>query len=207
MTETATTRDEILGAGLAMASEAGLDGLTIGALARAADLSKAGLYAHFDSKQHILKEILRTAVDRFVEEGVRPALRRPAGEARVRALFEAWLEWTKAPPLPGGCVFISSAAELDDREGPLRDYLVSTQREWRSLLRDSVDAARDEGDFGPRVDPRQFVFELYAIVLAFHYHHRLFRDAKAEPRARFAFEQLLRRARPEGGDRRHDADR
>lgn len=195
MTGTTSTRDKILAKGLAMASETGLEGLTIGALARAADLSKAGLYAHFESKDEILAEILRTAVERFVREGVRPALREPRGEPRVRALFEAWLEWTRATPLPGGCVFISSAAELDDREGPLRDYLVSAQREWRELLRGSVETAREEGHFSPDVDVRQFVFELYSVVLAFHYYHRLFRDPTAEPRARYAFERLVRRAR------------
>lgn len=200
-------REEILDEGLMIASETGLGGLTMGALARAAGLSKAGLYAHFDSKDDILKEILRTAVARFVREGVRPALREPGGEPRIRALFEAWLEWTKAPPLPGGCVFISSATELDDREGPLRDYLVERQSEWADLLAREIDAAREAGHFRPDLDPRQFVFELYGIVLGFHYYHRLFRDSKAEPRARFAFEELVRRARVEGGERADGRDR
>lgn len=178
-----------------MASETGLGGLTIGGLAAAVGLSKAGLYAHFDSKRHILKEILRTAVDRFVREGVHPALEEPRGEPRLRALFEAWLEWTRAPPLPGGCVFISSAAELDDREGPLRDYLVEQQEAWADLLAGAVELAREEGHFRDDVDPRQFVFEVYGMVLSFHYFDRLFRDGRAEPRTRFAFEELLRRAR------------
>lgn len=195
MVDAVSTREEILEKGLAMASEAGLGGLTIGGLARAVGLSKAGLYAHFDSKADILREILRTAVDRFVREGVRPALGEPPGEPRVRALFDAWLAWTEAPPLPGGCVFISSAAELDDREGPLRDYLVERQTEWADLLAREVDAARQAGHFRPDLDPEQFVFELYAVILSFHYYHRLFRDRRAEPRARFAFEELIRRAR------------
>lgn len=188
-------RDAVLESGLALASELGLGGLTLERLAESVDVTRGGLYAHFDSKEEILREVLRTAVDRFVEEGVRPALGAPRGEPRVRALFDAWLEWTKAPPLPGGCVFISSATELDDRPGPLRDYLVTTQREWRRTLRRAVALAVEEGDFGDELDPEQFVYELYAVILVFHYFDRLFQDDEAEARARRAFDGLVERAR------------
>jgi len=188
------TRERILDAGLALASEVGLQGITIGSLARAVDLTKAGLYAHFDSKDDILLGILRTAVERFVEDGIQPALRRTPGLGRLRALFDAWLEWSKAPPLPGGCVFISSAAELDDRPGPLRDYLVEVQGEWAGLLGREVKAARERGELSADVDPRQFVFEMYGSILAFHYHARLFEDRNAETRARWAFQELLARS-------------
>lgn len=188
-------RDAVLESGLALASELGLGGLTLERLAESVEVTRGGLYAHFDSKEEILREVLRTAVDRFVEEGVRPALGAPRGEPRVRALFDAWLEWTKAPPLPGGCVFISSATELDDRPGPLRDYLVTTQQEWRRTLRRVVALAVEEGDFRDELDPQQFVYELYAVILAFHYFDRLFEDDEAEARARRAFDGLVERAR------------
>lgn len=193
-----TRREALLDAGLALASELGLTGLTIGGLAEAVGLSKAGLYAHFDSKQEILRGILERALNRFVEGGVRPALREPRGEPRLRALFEAWLEWTKAPPLPGGCIFISSAAELDDRPGPLRDFLVARQREWKDLLRRAVVLAQEEGHLRGEVEPEQLVYEMYSIVLVFHYFDRLFEDPEAEDRAGQMFERLLERARADG---------
>lgn len=191
---TTDTRQKILDAGLALASELGLQGITIGSLARSVDLTKAGLYAHFDSKEDILLAILKAAVERFVREGVDPALAEPPGLARIRALFDAWLEWSKAPPLPGGCVFISSAAELDDRPGPLRDYLVEVQGEWAALLGREVKTARTQGELRTDLDPRQFVFELYSTILGFHYYARLFEDRTAETRARWSFQELLARS-------------
>lgn len=205
-TDGAGRREAVLDAGLSLASEVGLTGLTIGQLAHAVGLSKAGLYAHFDSKQEILRGILERALDRFVEGGVRPALREPRGEPRLRAIFEAWLEWTKAPPLPGGCIFISSAAELDDRPGPLRDFLVAKQREWKDLLRRAVVMAQEEGHLREEVEAEQFVYELYSIVLAFHYFDRLFEDPGAEDRARRMFERLLQRARSDGAGARPRAE-
>jgi AcrR family transcriptional regulator len=193
-------KDDVLEAGLALASQLGLSGLTIGGLADAADLTKAGLYAHFDSKDDLLLAVLRHAVERFTEDGVKPALKRPAGEARLRALFEAWLEWTDASPLPGGCVFISTAVEFDDRPGRLRDYLVSTQSRWRALLTETVERAREAGQFRADLDATQVVFELHSLILAFHYYRRLFRDPAARERTVRSFDGLLERSRaPVGG--------
>ena len=196
MPEGQDTRLKLLERGHALASEVGLQGLSLGQLAGDVGISKAGIYAHFDSKDDLLRGVLARAVELFVEEGVEPALAKPRGEPRLRALFEAWLAWTEASPVPGGCIFISSAAELDDRPGPLRDYLVEVQGEWAGTLRTAAAAAREEGHFRGDLDPRQMVFEIYSIILGFHYFRRLFRDEKAAARARYAFESLMARARP-----------
>ncbi|GAF95823.1 unnamed protein product, partial [marine sediment metagenome] len=36
-------------------------------------------------------------------------------------LFENWLAWSKQEFMPGGCIFVVAAVELDDRPGPARD--------------------------------------------------------------------------------------
>ena len=189
------TRERLLERGHALASEVGLQGLTIAGLAGEVGISKAGIYAHFDSKEDLLHAVLERAVTRFVAEGVEPALREPPGEPRVRALFEAWLDWTEASPVPGGCIFVSSAIELDDRPGPLREYLVGVQRRWADTLAEAAERSRREGHFRGDLDPEQFVYETYSIILGFHYYRRLFRDEEAGSRARYAFESLLERAR------------
>ena len=44
-----------------------------------------------------------------------PALKALRGEARIRALFERWLEWGSSA---GGCLLVASAFEIDDQPGP-----------------------------------------------------------------------------------------
>ncbi len=192
------TRERLLERGHALASETGFQGLTLGRLARDVGISKAGIYAHFDSRDHLLREVLARAVEQFVEGRVEPALREPPGEPRLRALFEAWLGWTRAEHVPGGCLFVSAAVELDDRPGPLRDDLVGARRRWLETLREAADRARVEGHFREDLDPGQLVFELQSIVLGFHHFRRLLRSDRAEARARYAFESLMRRARRPG---------
>lgn len=190
------TRDAILERAIRLASQVGLEGLTIGRLAGALDLSKSGLFAHFASKEALQVQTLERAGEQFVEVVVRPALAEPRGEPRLRALFERWLRWPELVPQPGGCLFVQAAAELDDRPGPARDLLVALQREWLAALATAVRSARAEGHFRRDVDPEQVAFELLGIMLSTHHAARLLRDPKAAARARRAFERLLAACRP-----------
>jgi len=49
----ASTRERILDRGLALMSQAGLDGVTLGVLADQVGMSKSGLFAHFHSKEEV----------------------------------------------------------------------------------------------------------------------------------------------------------
>ena len=195
LTKGEETRATILDQALASASRLGLEGLTIGNLADAVGMSKSGLFAHFRSKEDLQLRVLETAVRRFVETVVAPALKEPRGEPRVRALFERWLDWEKADFQPGGCIFIATANELDDRPGPLRDRLVAYQRDWLQAIATAARIAVEEGHFDADVDVRQFAYDLYAVILAYHHFSRLMDDPSAEARARSSFEGLLETAR------------
>ena len=93
MTKGQDTKERILGQALDLASLVGVEGLTIGELAKATEMSKSGLFAHFESKEALQLEVLATASAQFIELVVSPALREPRGEPRVRALFDRWLAW------------------------------------------------------------------------------------------------------------------
>jgi AcrR family transcriptional regulator len=189
MTKGQDTKDRILGEALDIASTVGIEGLSIGELAKATEMSKSGLFAHFNSKEDLQLEVLRTGSANFIETVVSPALRQPRGEPRVRALFERWLAWETLRT--GGCPFMAATFELDDRPGPVRDALVATQQDWVDTLTTAIKIAVDEGHFKKDLDASQFAFEVYGAFMAFHLYHRLLRDPKAHGRATDAFEQLL----------------
>jgi AcrR family transcriptional regulator len=189
------TRQVILEKATAVASEVGLGGLTIGKLAEELELSKSGLFAHFGSKESLQVAILEHAAERFVEVVVKPGLRAPRGEPRLRSLFDRWRQWPKLNPMPGGCVLVAAAVELDDQPGPARDLLVKQQRDWLDLLATTVRAAVAEGQFRRDVDPEQFAHDLYGVMLGYHHALRLLRDPRAEKRAVRAFENLVDAAR------------
>jgi AcrR family transcriptional regulator len=189
------TREAILTHALGLATRIGFEGLTIGRLADDLRMSKSGLFAHFRSKEGLQLQILRLAGARMVDSIVRPALAAPRGEPRVRALFEGWLAWEQSPSLPGGCPFMAASFELDDRPGPVRDFVVRALRDWLDTMAGAARIAVQEGHFRADLDCEQFAHDCQGISLAFAHTSRLMRDPRAGERATTAFEALLRAAR------------
>ena len=67
-----------------MASAVGMRALTIGTLAEATQMSKSGLFAHFKSKEQLQLDVLDHAAELFIDMVMRPALKAPRGEPRLR---------------------------------------------------------------------------------------------------------------------------
>ncbi|MBV8201670.1 MAG: TetR/AcrR family transcriptional regulator [Acidobacteria bacterium] len=190
------TRREIVDRALALASEVGLEGLSLGNLAADVRLSKSGLFAHFKSKEALQLEVLQRAIDRFVGEVVAPALAKPRGEPRVTALFERYLAWISGTERKGSCLFIALSQEYDDRPGPVRDLLVKSQRDWQHTIARAARLAVEQGHFRADLDLEQFAYELVGIGMAFQQLYKLLDNPKAaEQRARTAFRALVDRSR------------
>ncbi len=186
------TRQTILDEALALASEVGVGGLSIGALAERAGMSKSGLFAHFGSKEELQIAVLREGQQRFVDIVVRPALKAPRGVARLRAILANWLDWTRKACLPGGCPMNSAAQEFDDQPGAVRDVVAAGLADGRRLFANAVRLAIETGELRPDTDVEQFVFELTGLVLVAMQNQRMFLDKDANRRALDAFERLVR---------------
>ena len=193
------TRQGILDEALALASQVGVSGLSIGALADKAGMSKSGLFAHFGSKEEMQIAVLREGQQRFVDTVVRPALKSPRGIARLRAILTNWIDWTRRAKLPGGCPMNAAANEFDDQPGPVRDAVEAGLADGRRLLANAVRLAIEAGELRPDTDVDQFVFEFSGIVLVTMQGQRLFREKDASQRALDAFERLVRDYAAQGG--------
>jgi AcrR family transcriptional regulator len=189
------TRQTILDHAVREAAQVGLRGLTIGGLAGGLGLSKSGLFAHFNSKQELDAEVIDRAAQHFIERVVRPALRAPRGEPRVRALMEEWLNWPDQDGPGRGCIFVAAAAELDDQPGAARDRLVAQQRDWLDLIASVARVAIAEGHFRADLDTEQLAVEFLGVMLAYHHASRLLGDPRAGERARRSCARLLADAR------------
>ena len=185
------TKEMILEIGLEMASRLGLEAVSIGELAKAAGMSKSGLFAHFQSKENLQIEILSYAGDRFAEGVVIPALKVEAGIARIQALVDNWIGWTAQ--LSGGCIFVQAGNDFKDRPGKVRDFLLQQQEMWIDSLRRIARSAIRIGHFRPDIDCDQFAFELYSLLLGFHLYYKLLHNEDIRERQRVSLDALIRR--------------
>lgn len=191
MTKGIETKTAILDVALDKATELGLEGVSIGILAKATNMSKSGLFAHFQSKENLQVEILKHGARIFTECVVIPALRTAAGIPRIRALMKNWIGW--ASRHTGGCVFVAASNEFSDREGIVRTYLLHQQEAWIMTLRKVARSAIKTKEFREDVDCDQFVFELYSLLLGFHLFHHLLHVEDIDARQAVALDQLFAR--------------
>jgi AcrR family transcriptional regulator len=194
------TRAAILDAALALASQMGLEGLSIGALAEVTRMSKSGVFAHFGSREELQISVVREYHARFEDEVFFPAILEPRGLPRLHALFDRWIRRVSFE-LDSGCIYISGAVEFDDRPGPVRDALASMVRAWHAALSRAIALAIAEGHLRSDTDPTQVLFELHGLILALHHDARFLRIPGALDRARRGFERTLGHysAAPRGG--------
>lgn len=188
------TRASILDAALSLASNKGLEGLSIGLLAEVTGMSKSGVFAHFGSREELQISVIREYHARFEEEVFYPSLREPRGLPRLEAMYRRWLKRVSVE-IDSGCIYISGAVEFDDRPGPVREALSDMVRTWHTGLVRAIDQAREEGHLRADTDARQMLFELHGLVLALHHDARFLRTPGSLQRAEQGFLNVLARYR------------
>ena len=186
------TKAAIVDAALGLATQIGLEGLSIGALAEVMQMSKSGVFAHFGSREELQISVIREYHQRFELEVFEPALQHPRGLPRLRSLFQNWMQRTSAE-IDSGCLYISGAAEFDDRPGPVRDALASSVKTWLAAVHRAVVQSRDQQHLAKETDAAQMCFEIHGLILALHYEARFLKSTKSLQRTLQGFEQLLLR--------------
>jgi AcrR family transcriptional regulator len=180
------TKAAIVEAALGLATQIGLEGLSIGALAEVTQMSKSGVFAHFGSREELQISVIREYHVFY------PSMDAPRGLPRLRAMFANWMKRTSIE-IDSGCIYISGAVEFDDRPGPVRDALASSVQTWHAAMKRTIVMAKEEGHLRADVDEEQMLFEIHGLILALHYEARFLKNPGSIARANTGFEHILAR--------------
>jgi AcrR family transcriptional regulator len=185
------TRHSILTTAAALASQEGLEPLSIGRLAEATGMSKSGLFAHFGSKEELQLATVDHAAQLFVDEVIAPARAAPRGVARVWALCDRMIDYAERQVFPGGCFFAATSAEFNHKPGPVRDRIAQMIQSWLSYLEHAVEQAQAAGELADEPSARELAFQLDAFAQASNAQYQLFRDPAVFAEARRAIRERL----------------
>lgn len=196
------TRAQILEAALRTVNQVGLQGLTIGGLAKEVGMSKSGLFAHFNSKENLQLMVLKRAAQQFTEAVLIPSFKEPRGEPRVRAILKNWLSYldedSEDRPSPGN-VLISVSVEVNEQPEVVRQYIQQIQKRLIADLDKAAQIAVKEGHFHKDSDTDLFAWSMYSFVLGYFHSKRMLEDPRAEEHVRRSFEGLIRFSKMESG--------
>jgi AcrR family transcriptional regulator len=190
------TRHTILEVAAELATQEGLEPLSIGRLAEATGMSKSGLFAHFGSKEELQLATVDHAASMFVHEVIEPARAAPKGLARVWALCDHMTDYAERQVFPGGCFFAATSFEFNHRPGPVRDRIAEMVRSWLSYLEHAIEQAQDARELDSSVSARELAFQLDAFAQAANAQYQLFRDERVFAEARDAVRGRLESLRP-----------
>ena len=185
------TRAAIIGAALDLASAEGLEAITLQVVADRIGLSKSGVFSRVGSREALQCAVIEEFGRRFIAEVFAPAMQQPKGLPRLEDIMQRWIRRTRDHDAHTGCVFSAGAFELDDKEGPLRDFLHQEVTRWRAALRRTVQQAIEAGHLKPDTDPEQLVAEAYGAILGLIHDVRFLRDPRAPDRAQATWRRLV----------------
>jgi AcrR family transcriptional regulator len=186
------TRAAIVGAALDLAAGEGLESITLQAVADRIGLSKSGVFSRVGSREALQIAVIEEFGRRFIADVFVPSMQQPKGLPRLNEIVRRWIIRTRDVEANQGCIFTAGAFELDDREGPLRDFLLGEVTRWRAALRRTVLQAIEAGHLKSDTDPEQLVGEIYSFIMGLLHDIRFLRDSHAADRAQRTWDRLVK---------------
>ncbi|MDI6934629.1 TetR/AcrR family transcriptional regulator [Serratia sp. Se-PFBMAAmG] len=155
-------RAQIVSHALAISSAEGLEGLSIGRIAREAGVGKGNIQVLFGDKEALQLATLEMAVQLYQREVISPALEQPSPLQRLLSLVNGWFHFVEQRTLPGGCFINAVSSEYRARPGLIRDrinhYREASRDRFRNLIREAIDS----GELRSEVNISLMVFNLCA---------------------------------------------
>jgi AcrR family transcriptional regulator len=174
-----------------LASVQGLDGLTLGQLADALQLSKSSIQAAYTSKEDLQLATVAAATQIFLQNVIAPSLAQPEGLPRLHSLVGNWISYISQRVLPGGCFMGATLAEFDSKPGPVRDQLALARRQWLTLIERQITKAQKNGKLPSAPSAPELAFEIDALLAAANVARNLHDDELALTMAKSLIEFRL----------------
>jgi AcrR family transcriptional regulator len=190
------TRESVLAPAVGLATVKGLGGFSLGELASASGVSKAGIATLFGSKQELQTAIAGRARAVLEERVFRPVLSAPRGVRRLEVLGKVWLDYLTDPGLEGGCFFAAAIYELDAQPGPLRELVAADVNRWIKGIQAMIEDGQAAGEIDPSAHAADEAFDFFSIGVTANAMIQLGAVGKRAERARRVWRTHVDRLRP-----------
>lgn len=184
------TKENILKSALELTSKFGLESLSIGGLAKSVGMSKSGLFSHFKSKEALQVKVMDYAAFKFTSKVIKPAIKEQRGLARLEKMMDLWIEWSENY-MAGGCPFVSSFVEYDDRPGVVRDHIIHLQKTMIGSFEKAIQIAIDENQLKSNESVQYLAYKVYSNMLGYHIYSHLLSKEQARKNFTKQFREII----------------
>lgn len=187
------TKESILNEGFDFVCAYGFTDLSIGKLAKKCNMSRSGLFSHFDSKEQLQIEILLYAERKFKELVIDPTLELENSKEKLAALCELWPSWLNfcSKNMSGGCLFMSASFELSFRDGVVKEHLHKTQKKLLRFFETIFKSGIKRSELKSVLTHQQLAFDFYSRFLGFHLYNNFLGDNNSKNYLKASLRDLL----------------
>lgn len=123
----------------------------------AAGTSKGGFYNHFDSKEELFLEVLKTSQQIWREKVLVPISPDKSPTEKIIQILHNYRDdyLRDSENFPGGCIFITFSVELDDTLPHLVNEVYKGFEGFRRILTNFLNEGKEVGEFPPHLDSKQ----------------------------------------------------
>ena len=146
-------KEKIIHESLKLFSLKGFLGTSIHDILEAADTSKGGFYNHFSSKEDLFFQVIDEARKIWREKNLKGLDQIENPTAVIKRLLKNYKDryLKDADNFPGGCVFITLAAELNDQRPQLSKELEKGFVGLKGMLRRLLEQGKESGELSKAV--------------------------------------------------------
>lgn len=160
-------KEKITHESLKLFSLKGFLGTSIHDILEAANTSKGGFYNHFSSKEDLFFQVLDEARKIWREKNLRGLDQIENPTEKIKQLLKNYKDryLKDADNFPGGCVFITLSAELNDQRPQLSKELEKGFVGLKGMLRRLLEEGKESGELAKVVDTETVTEILFSGML------------------------------------------
>jgi TetR/AcrR family transcriptional regulator, transcriptional repressor for nem operon len=138
------TKEKLLDAAQRLMLGKGFPATTVDEICEAAGFTKGSFFHYFESKEHLGKEVLDRFYRFFLQQTVQQGAFRKKSDPlqRVYGYVDRFIEMTKNPELPSGCLLGHFTQELSDTHPAIRSLCAQYFAEWAATFKQDLDEAK-----------------------------------------------------------------
>ena len=162
MTKGERTRQHIIETAAPLFNRNGFRGCSMSEIMEATGLEKGGIYRHFESKESLAVEVLRSSLQQSVKLHAPDLHRFTTVHEKVLFVIDHFVETPSV--MPGGCPLMNAAVDSDDGNAPMRRLVRSAFAEWQERLVSVLDEGFAREEFRSDVSSTQLADTIIAAL-------------------------------------------
>jgi TetR/AcrR family transcriptional repressor of nem operon len=159
------TKEKLLAAAQQLMLAKGFPATTVDEICETAGFTKGSFFHYFASKEHLGKEVLDRFYCSFQQRIQQGSFRKKSDPLRrVYGYVDRFIEMSKNPELPSGCLLGNFTQELSDTHPEVRLLCAQRFAEWAATLKHDLDEAKTK--YAPKapIDTQSLAEYLIAVL-------------------------------------------